>query len=39
MQSGSEDGETVETDSVTTSKIDTTQYKTKNGRIVYGSGG
>ncbi len=35
----SEDGETVETDSVTTSKIDTTQYKTKNGRIVYGSGG
>jgi carboxyl-terminal processing protease len=35
----SEDGETVETDSVATSKIDTTQYKTKNGRIVYGSGG
>lgn len=31
--------ETGKTDSVSTSKIDTTQYKTKNGRIVYGSGG
>lgn len=28
-----------ETDSVKASKIDTTKYKTKNGRIVYGSGG
>ena len=38
----SEEGETEKTekaDSVSSSKIDTTQYKTKNGRIVYGSGG
>lgn len=35
----SEDEDSVKADSIASSKIDTTQYKTKNGRIVYGSGG
>ncbi len=33
------ESEPKKADSVSASKIDTTQYKTKNGRIVYGSGG
>ncbi|HEX3020228.1 MAG TPA: S41 family peptidase [Chitinispirillaceae bacterium] len=34
-----QDIDSAKADSVKSAKIDTTQYKTKNGRIVYGSGG
>lgn len=38
-EEGTEDSSKVKADSIAASKIDTTQYKTKNGRVVFGSGG